>query len=90
MNALLFSGLYFLYAALPPVLIEWFGVTPSFYGPLTFASSLGMLLGSTFSNRTAEAFGVQRLLTLGTLVSALAGVSCWLSSWRCCSPCRTF
>ncbi len=70
-----FAGMFAYIAATPFVYIELFGVSPQRYGLLFGLNVVGIMAGSFASARLVARLGVRRLLGLGTIVIALAGLA---------------
>ncbi len=70
-----FAGMFAYIAATPFVYIELFGVSPQRYGLLFGLNVIGIMTGSFASARLVSHLGVRRVLGLGTMVMAIAGLA---------------
>ncbi len=77
-----FAGMFAYIAATPFVYIELFQVSPQRYGLLFGLNVIGIMTGSFASGRLVGRLGVRRLLGLGTMVMAIAGLALMIITTR--------
>lgn len=76
-----YGGAYAFIVATPFVYIEYYGVSPQFYGWLFGLNIAGMMAANFINGRLLRRFGSERLFRLGTWILALSGVVLALNAW---------
>lgn len=70
-----FGGMFAFITASPFVYIDYFGLSPLAYGWLFGMNILGIIVATWLNARLVKRLGPQRLLSVGTAVAAVAGVT---------------
>lgn len=70
-----FSGLFSFLSGSSFVLIDFFGVPEANYGFYFTAVVLGYMVGTQLSQRLGSRYGINKMLVIGTLLAASAGIS---------------
>jgi len=70
-----FAGMFAFITASPFVYIEYFGVSSQHYGGLFALNIAGVIVATVFNARLVSRWGADQMLSVGTAVAALAGIS---------------